>query len=207
MLAVDLHPLQPLSGANARRWPSGTQNRGQQRRSAHRQQPHQHPPLLLPVCPPSLRCVVVRRLMAVRVPCVCCRPPPWLSFECVDVLRWRPPPPLLSSFDVLLSDLMAPTTGVAEIDGEQSAALALTALQLSGLLLRPSPTSAAVVKLFQSSHAAAVIDAFTATFHSLRIIKPPASRAESKEMSTQHQHAHPQPQLAHSGAVVQHPDR
>ena len=115
----------------------------------------------------------------------------------VDVLTWQPPQSLLATFDVLLSDLMAPTTGVEEIDGEASAALALRALSLATSLLRcgsggsgerggsggSAGGSTAVVKLFQSRHSPAVLEAFSRAFHRVLTVKPKASRAESREVS------------------------
>ena len=97
-----------------------------------------------------------------------------------DVLTWRPPVSLSHSFDVLLSDLMANTTGVSDIDGGQSAALALTALRLSTDLLHPN--GSALVKLFQSRHSQGVVERFQKAFHKVQVIKPQASRSESKEV-------------------------
>ena len=98
----------------------------------------------------------------------------------VDVLQWTPPAALCASFDVLLSDMMSDTTGVADIDAEQSAALAERALHLSDALLRPG--GAALLKLFQSAHTAAVLQGARALFSSARVLKPTASRSESREV-------------------------
>ena len=103
-----------------------------------------------------------------------------VAFVRADILSWQPPPSLHSNVDVVLSDLMTSTTGVAEIDAQSSAALVGRVLALSLLLCRPS--AAVVAKLFSSSHADTLVQHFSAHFSDVRLCKPAASRKESREV-------------------------
>lgn len=103
-----------------------------------------------------------------------------VAFVRADILSWQPPPSLFGSVDCVLSDVMTPTTGVADIDVQSSAVLVRRVLALSVWLLRPS--GSVLTKVFSSSHIDSLMQQFSAHFSSVRLCKPAASRKESREV-------------------------
>lgn len=85
----------------------------------------------------------------------------------------------VSGFDLILSDLAPKLTGVRERDDEAVAALGAAAVVLARRLLRSSGTL--LVKTFHGAGGNAVRAALVAAFADVKVLKPPASRAESSE--------------------------
>ncbi|MEE8396326.1 MAG: RlmE family RNA methyltransferase [bacterium] len=83
-------------------------------------------------------------------------------------------------FDVVLSDMAPPTSGIKAADAARSAELALRALELAGPLLAPG--GALLAKVFQGARMAELRAAFAETFSKVTLEKPKASRAESVEI-------------------------
>jgi 23S rRNA (uridine2552-2'-O)-methyltransferase len=76
---------------------------------------------------------------------------------------------------------MAPNiTGNRAVDQPRALQLAEEALQLCSEVLRPG--GSLLVKLFQGEGFEAVVDAARAGFSKARLLKPKASRPESREM-------------------------
>jgi len=85
-----------------------------------------------------------------------------------------------SSFDVVLSDLAPNVSGVWEVDHARQIELARCAVRVGDVLLRASGNM--LVKVFQGSEVKEFQDHMRSLFHEFRIVKPPASRAESAEL-------------------------
>ncbi len=83
-------------------------------------------------------------------------------------------------FDLVMSDMMAATTGHHHSDHYQSIHLARRALELAGDLLRSGGSF--VVKVFEGAEYPALLDECKARFDKVRGFKPKASRNESTEM-------------------------
>ena len=85
-----------------------------------------------------------------------------------------------SGFDAVLSDLAPNVSGVWEIDHARQIELARCAVRVGSVLLRSSGNM--LVKVFQGSEVKEFQDHMRFMFHEFRIVKPPASRAESAEL-------------------------
>ena len=83
-------------------------------------------------------------------------------------------------FDVVLSDLAPNVSGVWEVDNARQIELARCALKAARSVLRPSGNM--LVKVFQGSDLQDFKAEMKSAFETLRIVKPPASRAESAEL-------------------------
>ncbi len=83
-------------------------------------------------------------------------------------------------FDLVMSDMMAATTGHHHSDHYQSMHLARRALELAGDLLRSGGSF--VVKVFEGAEYPALLDECKARFDKVKGFKPKASRNESTEM-------------------------
>jgi len=81
---------------------------------------------------------------------------------------------------LVLSDMAPATTGHAATDHLRILALAELAFDLATSLLTPGGSF--VVKLFQGGAEASLLDPLKRRFASVRHAKPPASRAESREL-------------------------
>jgi 23S rRNA (uridine2552-2'-O)-methyltransferase len=82
--------------------------------------------------------------------------------------------------DLVLSDMAPNISGNWSVDQPRAMHLAELVLDAAGQLLRPG--GALVVKVFQGEGFDALTRAAKASFGTVRIRKPPASRAESREM-------------------------
>jgi 23S rRNA (uridine2552-2'-O)-methyltransferase len=96
--------------------------------------------------------------------------------EVIDEIRKVAGP----SFDVVLSDLAPNVSGVWEIDHARQIELARCAVRVGGVMLRASGNM--LVKVFQGSEVKEFQDYMRSLFDEFRIVKPPASRAESAEV-------------------------
>jgi 23S rRNA (uridine2552-2'-O)-methyltransferase len=85
-----------------------------------------------------------------------------------------------SKYDVVLSDLAPNVSGVWEVDHARQIDLARCALRIACDVLKPSGNL--LVKVFQGSEINDFRNEMKRRFQLLRIIKPPASRAESAEL-------------------------
>jgi 23S rRNA (uridine2552-2'-O)-methyltransferase len=83
-------------------------------------------------------------------------------------------------FDVILSDLAPNVTGVWEVDNARQIELARCALKVARALLRPSGNM--LVKVFQGLDLPDFQSEMKSAFNTMRIVKPPASRAKSAEL-------------------------
>jgi len=83
-------------------------------------------------------------------------------------------------YDMVLSDLAPHVSGVWEVDHARQIDLARCALRIACNVLKPSGNL--LVKVFQGSEINDFRNEMRTRFHFLRIIKPPASRAESAEL-------------------------
>ena len=96
--------------------------------------------------------------------------------EVIDEIRKAACP----SFDVVLSDLAPNVSGVWEVDHARQIELARCAVRVGGVMLRASGNM--LVKVFQGSEVKEFQDYMRSLFDEFRIVKPPASRAESAEV-------------------------
>ncbi|MBM4274314.1 MAG: RlmE family RNA methyltransferase [Deltaproteobacteria bacterium] len=83
-------------------------------------------------------------------------------------------------FDVILSDLAPKTTGVKEVDRQRSLDLAFRAWEYARQLLKPGGHF--LVKVFEGPDTPALVKELEAAFSACRIVKPPGSRAASREI-------------------------
>lgn len=81
--------------------------------------------------------------------------------------------------DVVLSDMMPNVTGVPLVDQARAAELLLEAIQLCRKVLKPNGVFLA--KLFQGEAFEEVLKALKASFQTVAVRKPAASRGESRE--------------------------
>lgn len=92
-----------------------------------------------------------------------------------------PPPDLLRHpFDVVMSDMAPKTTGSRVVDQARSAALVERSLHMSTLALRPGGTW--VSKVFHGPELDTLRQQARATFETVKLIKPRATRTESMEL-------------------------
>jgi len=84
------------------------------------------------------------------------------------------------SFDVVLSDVAQNLSGIWEMDHARQIELARCALRIGRSLLRPKGNL--LVKVFQGSETKEFQLDMKSSFRAFRIVKPPASRAESAEL-------------------------
>jgi 23S rRNA (uridine2552-2'-O)-methyltransferase len=82
--------------------------------------------------------------------------------------------------DLVMTDMAAPTTGHRATDHLRTSALAEIALEVAQDCLRPD--GAFVAKVFQGGAGQALLDRIKKSFHSVKHVKPPASRADSVEL-------------------------
>jgi 23S rRNA (uridine2552-2'-O)-methyltransferase len=82
--------------------------------------------------------------------------------------------------DLVLTDMAAPTTGHRATDHLRTTALAEIALEVAQDTLTPGGVF--VAKVFQGGAAQALLDRVKKSFHSVKHVKPPASRADSVEL-------------------------
>lgn len=82
--------------------------------------------------------------------------------------------------DVVLSDMMPNVTGVPLVDQARAAELLLDAIQLCRKVLKPNGVFLA--KLFQGEAFDEVLRALKASFQTVAVRKPAASRGESREI-------------------------
>lgn len=83
-------------------------------------------------------------------------------------------------FDVVLSDLAPKTTGVKEVDRQRSLDLAFRAWEYARQLLKPGGHF--LMKVFQGPDTPALVKELEAAFATVRTVKPPGSRAASREI-------------------------
>ena len=81
--------------------------------------------------------------------------------------------------DVVLSDMMPNITGVPLVDQARAAEIALAAIELCRKSLKPD--GAFLVKVFHGSAFGEVLRTLKATFQTVAVRKPAASRGESRE--------------------------
>lgn len=81
--------------------------------------------------------------------------------------------------DVVLSDMMPNVTGVPLVDQARAAELLLEAIALCGKVLKPEGVFLA--KMFQGEAFEEVVRALKASFQTVAVRKPAASRGESRE--------------------------
>ena len=91
-----------------------------------------------------------------------------------DVLRSH-----AESFDVVLSDMAPPTSGVKFADAARSAALVQRAHELARELLVPG--GHLLAKVFEGAETQALLEELRQSFAMSRRVKPKGSRSESKE--------------------------
>lgn len=82
--------------------------------------------------------------------------------------------------DLVLTDMAAPTTGHRATDHLRTTALAEIALDVALDTLKPGGTF--VAKMFQGGAGQALLARIKKSFHSVKHVKPPASRADSVEL-------------------------
>jgi len=82
--------------------------------------------------------------------------------------------------DVVLSDMAPNISGIYSVDQARSVALARTALQAAGGLLRPG--GHLVVKVFEGEDFARLVASVRAQFGFVKVYSPPASRKQSSEV-------------------------
>ncbi len=82
--------------------------------------------------------------------------------------------------DAVISDAAPNVTGVWEVDHACQIDLATRSLEIAKCVLRPSGNF--FVKVFQGGQLDEFIQALKATFETVKIVKPQASRAKSSEM-------------------------
>ena len=82
--------------------------------------------------------------------------------------------------DVVLSDLAPNVSGAWELDHSRQIDLARHALSIARRVIKPSGN--VLVKVFQGSELQEFRKEMRSQFQTLRIVKPPASRAESAEL-------------------------
>jgi 23S rRNA (uridine2552-2'-O)-methyltransferase len=82
--------------------------------------------------------------------------------------------------DLVMTDMAAPTTGHRATDHLRTSALAEIALEVAGDCLRPGGIF--VAKVFQGGAGQALLDRIKKSFHSVKHVKPPSSRADSVEL-------------------------
>jgi len=83
-------------------------------------------------------------------------------------------------FDVIIADLSPNVSGIWEVDHARQIELARIALRLASYLLKEQGDM--LVKVFQGSELKEFQMEMKSQFQALRIVKPPASRAESAEL-------------------------
>lgn len=81
--------------------------------------------------------------------------------------------------DVVLSDMMPNITGVPLVDQARATEISMAAIALCRNVLRPE--GAFLVKVFHGSGFDEVLQALRATFQTVEVRKPAASRGESRE--------------------------
>ncbi|MDG6964245.1 MAG: RlmE family RNA methyltransferase [Nitrososphaerota archaeon] len=97
---------------------------------------------------------------------------PGVPAKVLDLLKGRA--------DVVLSDIAPTVTGVWELDQTRQVDLTLKVLDICGAVLKEG--GSAFFKLFEGERSQDVRDRFRATFASVRVIKPAASRNASSEL-------------------------
>jgi len=85
-----------------------------------------------------------------------------------------------ASFDAVVSDMAPRTTGIRDVDQQRSLDLALSAWEWARKLLRPGGFF--LVKVFEGPGVEALVRELEPAFKVCRRVKPPGSRAASKEI-------------------------
>ena len=107
--------------------------------------------------------------------------PPYVSFQVLDIFKLDALTELgAGSFDVVMSDMAPHTSGQRHRDQFGSYELYMRALEIAGQVLVPAGSF--VGKIFQGPEMEQAREATRASFDSVRIIKPEASRSESYEV-------------------------
>jgi 23S rRNA (uridine2552-2'-O)-methyltransferase len=109
---------------------------------------------------------------------------PGVAFFQADLTDAHVPAMLIDALggpaDLVMTDMAAPTTGHRATDHLRTSALAEIALEVAQDCLRPG--GAFVAKVFQGGAGQALLDRIKKSFHSVKHVKPPASRADSVEL-------------------------
>jgi 23S rRNA (uridine2552-2'-O)-methyltransferase len=109
---------------------------------------------------------------------------PGVAFFQADLTDAHVPAMLIEALggpaDLVMTDMAAPTTGHRATDHLRTSALAEIALEVAQDCLRPG--GAFVAKVFQGGAGQALLDRIKKSFHSVKHVKPPASRADSVEL-------------------------
>jgi len=109
-------------------------------------------------------------------------PGPPVVFRQADITTLAPEDlyPLSTAFDAVLSDLAPATSGVKDVDHQRSLALARRAWEFAEVLLAAGGHF--LVKVFAGPDLPAFVAAIRPHFHKVSLIKPTASRKESREI-------------------------
>ncbi|MGQ9919874.1 MAG: RlmE family RNA methyltransferase [Desulfobacca sp.] len=107
---------------------------------------------------------------------------PPVVFQQADITTLTPEDlrSLSTAFDVVVSDLAPATSGVKDVDHQRSLALARRAWEFAKILLAPGGHF--LVKVFEGPDFPAFVAAIRPHFRRTTLIKPTASRQESREM-------------------------
>jgi len=107
--------------------------------------------------------------------------PPGVIFRQADIMALDPESLRLAPvYDAVVSDLAPATSGSKDVDHQRSLALARRAWEVAQVLLRAGGQF--LVKVFQGPDFPAFRGELAAAFRQVRIIKPAASRPESREI-------------------------
>jgi 23S rRNA (uridine2552-2'-O)-methyltransferase len=107
-------------------------------------------------------------------------PPLYFLYQDVESLDLAAVRAVSPEFDVVLSDLAPKTTGVKEVDRQRSLDLAFRAWEYARQLLKPGGHF--LMKVFQGPDTPALVKELEAAFATVRTVKPPGSRAASREI-------------------------
>lgn len=109
---------------------------------------------------------------------------PGVTFFQADLTEPEVPAMLIEALggeaDLVMTDMAAPTTGHRATDHLRTTALAEIALEVAQDCLKPGGSF--VAKVFQGGAGQQLLDRIKKNFHSVKHVKPPASRADSVEL-------------------------
>lgn len=104
-----------------------------------------------------------------------------IQFIQQDITKWQIPTEYTNGyFDVILSDMMSLTTGYKDIDHDNSIMLCMYAIKHSNVILNNN--GSLLMKIMQGSETDKLINYLRTLYHSVKTIKPEASRKNSVEM-------------------------